>query len=106
MLTNFALWTIMITNLIIVLLIVLIPIIIFNIIFTRIDDIFTPGKEWVEITAIIVTIFIIYLINLEADIYSNRIKSFLKKMNQENIIKEEKIKELEKIINEIKINKK
>jgi hypothetical protein len=102
MLTNFALWTIMITNLIIV----LIPIIIFNIIFTRIDDIFTPGKEWVEITAIIVTIFIIYLINLEADIYSNRIKSFLKKMNQENIIKEEKIKELEKIINEIKINKK
>jgi len=106
MLTNFALWTIMITNLIIVLLIVLIPIIIFNINFTRIDDIFTPGKEWIEITAIIVTIFIIYLINLEADIYSNRIKSFLKKMNQENIIKEEKIKELEKIINEIKINKK
>ena len=75
MLTNFALWIIMITNLIII----LISIIIFNIIFTKIDSIFTPGKEWLEITAIMVSIFIIYLINLEADRISNKIKIIIEK---------------------------
>ena len=65
----------MITNLIII----LISIIIFNIIFTKIDSIFTPGKEWLEITAIMVSIFIIYLINLEADRISNKIKIIIEK---------------------------
>ena len=75
MLTNIALWTIMITNL----LAVIIPIIIANIIFTKtkinINNVFTPGKEWLEITSILLTINIIYLINLEADRITNKIKN-------------------------------
>jgi uncharacterized membrane protein YwaF len=64
MLTNFALWTILITNLSVL----LIPIIML------VNLNFTPGKELLEISAIIVTILIIYLINLEAEIITNKIR--------------------------------
>ena len=71
MLTNFALWTILITNLS-VLLITIMMLLNLN---------FTPGKELLEISAIIVTILIIYLINLEAEMITNKIKFIRNKKN-------------------------
>ena len=53
MLTNFALWTIIITNLSVLLITIMM--------LKNVN--FTPGKELLEISAIIVTILIIYLIN-------------------------------------------
>jgi hypothetical protein len=79
MLLNLALWTIMIINFIIL----LIPIMILNILFIQIEIIFTPGKEWLEFSAILVVIFLIYLINLEADRITNKIKN---KKIEKNII--------------------
>ena len=79
MLLNLALWTIMITNFIIL----LIPIMILNILFIQIEIIFTTGKEWLEFSAILVVIFLIYLIKLEADRITNKIKN---KKIEKNII--------------------
>jgi uncharacterized membrane protein YhdT len=64
MFTNFALWTIIITNLSVLLITIMM--------LKNVN--FTPGKEWLEISAIIVTILIIYLIKLEADMIAHKIK--------------------------------
>jgi hypothetical protein len=48
---------------------------------------FTPGKEWLEISSIIVTILIIYLINLEAEMITNKIRFIRKNKKIEKIIK-------------------
>jgi hypothetical protein len=91
---NFALWTILITNLIAV----ITPIIIFNAILIKIQiikmikNLFTPGREWFEIGLIMLGILLIYLIILETNRISNKIKFLYKKMNEY----QERIKELEK----------
>jgi uncharacterized protein YacL len=92
---NLALYTIMVINLLALIIIIIVS----AKIFSSLINILTPGKEWVELLAIFIGILLIYLINQLADRYSNKIKSVFKKMNQENRNKEEKIKELEKIIN-------
>lgn len=89
-LTNFAFWIIIFTNL----LFITIPIIIFNIIFIKIKSVFTPGKEWLEMSAIMIIILIIYLIDLEINKISNKINQVIKK-NKED---EDRIQELELLL--------
>lgn len=77
MFTNFALWTIIITNLSVLLITIMM--------LKNVN--FTPGKELLEISAIIVTILIIYLINLEAEMITNKIRFIRKNKKIEKIIK-------------------
>jgi hypothetical protein len=42
----------------------------------------TPGKEWLEISAILFTSIIIYLINCEIEKISNKIKIIIKKIEK------------------------
>jgi hypothetical protein len=77
MFTNFALWTIIITNLSVLLITIMM--------LKNVN--FTPGQELLEISAIIVTILIIYLINLEAEMITNKIRFIRKNKKIEKIIK-------------------
>jgi hypothetical protein len=77
MFTNFALWTIILTNLSVLLITIMM--------LKNVN--FTPGQELLEISAIIVTILIIYLINLEAEMITNKIRFIRKNKKIEKIIK-------------------
>jgi uncharacterized metal-binding protein len=91
--TNFALWTILITNTLALVTTIISVFMLFKL--TGINEIIinllTPGKEWLEISGILLGIMLIYLINMSADIISKDIKNIIKK-------KDERIKALEKIL--------
>ena len=97
---NFALWIIMLTNMLALLIALIFP----YIISYKLINILTPGKEWVEISVIIVGLLTIYLINKASLNLSNKIKLVIEIFNEEIRKKDERIKALEKILHENKIN--
>ena len=79
---NFALCVIMFTNLLALLIILLVIYFIIDLIYYLLVKVLTPGKEWLEISAIIFTSIIIYLINSEVERISNKIKIIIKKIEK------------------------
>jgi hypothetical protein len=79
---NFALWVIMFTNLLALLIILLFIYFIIDLISYLLVKVLTPGKEWLEISAILFTSIIIYLINCEIEKISNKIKIIIKKIEK------------------------
>ena len=79
---NFALWVIMFTNMLALLIILLFIYFIIDLISYLLVKVLTPGKEWLEISAILFASIIIYLINCEIEKISNKIKIIIKKIEK------------------------
>lgn len=93
----------MLTNLLALLISLVIPYIITITIYKIVRNVLTPGKEWLELSAIFIGILTIYLINEASINLSNKIKLVCEGFNEKLRKKDERIKELEKIIHENKI---